>query len=325
MPLFSVTFQDANGNKQTGLSVELWEGNGDITKYADMNDADGDGVYTCDVTIADTYTVKVGGVKIDELTSIFIPASDIRTHLDASNPHSASASDTDLDAVKGTGWTSETVKDNADDITTIKGTGWTSETIKANADAIVAIKGTGWTATMTLKKHEDNIGDLDFETTNYLESITNITNSLIELDKQIKNLDVQGATDLYSTRCLASGRQVAGSAAGAEASNPIQFQETAFSYKKKVKIGYVRGNDDKYIRARVLTDGGTGNLRLGLYTYADALQESYVVPIQAGLDPKELEILVTALQPLDCYICLELQADSGTVYIKNWEIYITSY
>lgn len=56
----------------------------------------------------------------------------------------------------GSGRTSETVKQNADNITTIKGSGWTNETIKNNSTQIIAMKGTGWTSE-SLKALSDTI------------------------------------------------------------------------------------------------------------------------------------------------------------------------
>jgi len=59
-------------------------------------------------------------------------------------------------AIKGEGWTSESLKGLADIITAIKGTGWTNETLKGLADLLSNLAGTGRT-TETVKGNADTI------------------------------------------------------------------------------------------------------------------------------------------------------------------------
>jgi hypothetical protein len=331
MAIFSVTLQDSAGNAQTGKTVQLYKGDGVGTDLVGaMTDADNDGTYIYDLTESGIYTVKVNSAIITELQEIFIPCEDILDHIadeSSTNPHSGSASTDDLNAIKGTGWTNETVKDNADAINEVKGTGWTNETVKDNADAINAVKGTGWTSIMTLKGHNDLIGDLDFEASVYLKHITNITNALRELDKQVRNIVVSGVSQLYEIRHIYSNSQVAAVTAGSQASAMHEWVETATSYKVK-------------IRTHLFVFGNENNLKMICEAKADRPSEGYVKLSIRNKDTgveeynEEREIRDESYQSMSFSISLselygpklitvEIKANSGrTGYLRNVEIYV---
>jgi len=81
MAKFTVVLQDETGAVQTGLNVDLYEGDGSGAKYGDFSE-NADGSYSITVSISGIYTVKVGGAVETELQSIYIPVEDIDTRLD---------------------------------------------------------------------------------------------------------------------------------------------------------------------------------------------------------------------------------------------------
>lgn len=177
-----VILQDASGNVNTTANVDLYD-NAGTTKIGDFIN-NGDGSYYYDLATSDKYRIKVDGTDQDEYTGRFWSTDDIKTHMDAAAPHSGHTTDAELTAVKGTGWSTETVKGNADDITTIKGTGWTTEDIKTNADAITAMKGSGWVSE-TIKGNADNIGDMNFAATRVVKSGAKLSEAVQQLDSQV--------------------------------------------------------------------------------------------------------------------------------------------
>jgi hypothetical protein len=79
--------------------------------------------------------------------------------------------ESDIVALKGSGWAGQTVKQNADDIATkesienvntLKGTGWTDETVKGNADDIAILNGDDSTEGSVLKSIKDNAENATF-------------------------------------------------------------------------------------------------------------------------------------------------------------------
>lgn len=81
MAKFTVVLQDETGAVQTGLNVDLYEGDGSGAKYGDFSE-NADGSYSITVSTSGIYTVKVGGAVETELQSIYIPVEDIDTRLD---------------------------------------------------------------------------------------------------------------------------------------------------------------------------------------------------------------------------------------------------
>lgn len=81
MAKFTVVLQDETGAVQTGLNVDLYEGDGSGAKYGDFSE-NADGSYSITVSTSGIYTVKVGGTIETELQSIYIPVEDIDSRLD---------------------------------------------------------------------------------------------------------------------------------------------------------------------------------------------------------------------------------------------------
>lgn len=84
MAKFTVVLQDANGNVQTGLDVDLYTGNGSGPKYGDFI-SNADGSYSINVTTSGLYTVKVDGSIETELQTIYIPTEDIESRITTLN------------------------------------------------------------------------------------------------------------------------------------------------------------------------------------------------------------------------------------------------
>ncbi len=179
---YSVVVQDAEGDAQTGLTVQLYnygDTPGVDPAVATLTD-NADGSYCCAVSASGKYSVAIGGTIQDELDGIYIAADDVVTDITDKADKVAAAVNGNLAGldVNGnltdSGLAAASTLTTSDIINTLVSTSTT--------DALSAAQG------KALKDAADilsgKVGDADFATCVVVSSSSDITDAIQELDRQ---------------------------------------------------------------------------------------------------------------------------------------------
>jgi len=256
-PKFAIVLQNSAGTAQTGSTVELCNSSGaSYSPQVFFTEIGTTGVYTIDVstdvTVTNTYTVKIDGSIHDAFNGIIIVSQDIIDHIDDTDIHFEVA------AVGNTTSTTQpiTAKDVSDrlalkaDQTDLDAVESDLATLEADVDLKAsATAGTGMVAETGLKLGVNYSSQLKINTSGELDlnvslaspqvltQSANLNSLLQNIDNYLKNITNAGVAATNQARNLYSSTEVATSPTTTPiAPTPITIPKVSGSWMHALKL-----------------------------------------------------------------------------------------